>query len=79
MKTITLLPAYGRDYTSRKAVIADLLAGKDFIIADLFNPHDGRYASIVELREDNYSVLNIRYKNKRQVAVIKMSQLKGEK
>ena len=40
MKTLT--PAYGRDYKSAKAVKADWTAGKDFIIADMFDPADGR-------------------------------------
>ena len=30
---ITLIPAYGRDYASAKAVKADWAAGKDFLIA----------------------------------------------
>ena len=30
MKTISVFPAYGRDYKSRAALIADWQAGKDF-------------------------------------------------
>ena len=32
----TLTPAYGRDYSTGKAAIADFLAGKDFSLASLF-------------------------------------------
>ena len=42
MNDITLLPAYGRDYTSRAKVLADWNAEKDFIIADISSPYDGK-------------------------------------
>jgi len=32
---MTLVPAYGRDYTSKKAVEKDWKSGKDFIVADI--------------------------------------------
>jgi hypothetical protein len=32
--SITLLPAYGRDYTSKTAVLADFNANKDFVIIE---------------------------------------------
>ena len=41
--TITLLPAYGRDYKSKQAVIADFDANKDFILSQFGSPDDGRY------------------------------------
>ena len=39
---MTLLPAYGRDYKSAKAVQADWNANKDFIIGDLFHVGSGK-------------------------------------
>lgn len=39
---ITVVPAYGRDYKSAKAIKADYEAGKDFIIQDFFSGNDGR-------------------------------------
>ena len=30
---IALIPAYGRDYLNRKAVVKDFMAGRDFVIA----------------------------------------------
>ena len=42
MSHLTVTPAYGRDYKSAKAAKADWKAGKDFIIADMFNPYDGK-------------------------------------
>jgi hypothetical protein len=38
----TVTPAYGRDYTSAKSAKADWAAGKDFIIADIFDRYDGK-------------------------------------
>jgi len=53
---ITVIPAYGRDYTTGKAAKADWKNGKDFIIADLFHPYDGKPCSV----QDGLQVM-IRY------------------
>jgi len=42
----TLIPAYGRDYTTAKKAKADWKAGKDFIIANTHHPFDGKPMSI---------------------------------
>jgi hypothetical protein len=39
---VTLSPAYGRDYRSRKAVQADWDAEKDFTIESINHPYCGR-------------------------------------
>jgi hypothetical protein len=46
---MTLTPAYGRDYKSKKAVLADWEAGKDFIIADITSRWDGKPANKSDL------------------------------
>lgn len=46
---MTITPAYGRDYKSAKAALADWEAGKDFIIADMSSRYDGSYMN----REDS--------------------------
>jgi hypothetical protein len=38
MAYLTVMPAYGRDYKSQKAVKEDWAANKDFIIATLGHP-----------------------------------------
>jgi len=38
----TVTPAYGRDYKTAKAALADWNAGKDFIINDISNRWDGK-------------------------------------
>lgn len=40
---LTLVPAYGRDYITAKAVKEHWEAGKDFQISNMFHPDDGRY------------------------------------
>ena len=42
MNVSTLIPAYGRDYNSGKAARLDFARGKDFIIADMSSPWDGK-------------------------------------
>lgn len=44
MKSMTVVPAYTRDYQSQAAVLADWNAGKDFMISDISaGRDDGRY------------------------------------
>lgn len=74
---ITLVPAYGRDYTSKAKLLADWNAGKDFVIADMSSPYDGKPANKEDLTRAGYKNVNIRYKKMRQVAVIKLSSLTG--
>ena len=68
MKTITVVPAYGRDYTSKAKVMVDWNDDKDFIIQDMFNPYDGKPANKSDLK--GFTV-HIRYKSLMQIAVVK--------
>lgn len=65
---ITLTPAYGRDYKSKKALLADFNAGKDFIINDIFHPYDGKPANKADLAGET---LQFRYGNMRKTFVHK--------
>jgi hypothetical protein len=52
---ITLIPAYGCDYKSAKEVKADWKSGKDFIIACVVHPYDGKPMSIRDAQpSDSY-------------------------
>lgn len=66
MEYITISPAYGRDYKSKKAAIEDLKAGKDFIVESVHSPYCGRYCSIRDLK--GYQV-EIRYNKLRNVCI----------
>lgn len=48
---IELTPAYGRDYSSAKAVRADWAAGRDFQVAT-YGPDMGRYANSGDIPND---------------------------
>jgi hypothetical protein len=69
---MTLQPAYGRDYKSKKEIQADLDAGKDFICADMFGPAAGQLINLEGLRELGQTMVNVRYKQNRAVTVIKV-------
>ena len=60
-----IIPAYGRDYKSAKAVKADYQAGKDFIISDISHPYDMKPVSIRDLKQEPYVM--IRYDKLRKV------------
>ena len=62
----TLVPAYGRDYKSAKAVLTDFNTGKDFALQP-----SGRYASKKDLPAGTYS---IRYSNLRKVLVVTLPE-----
>jgi len=53
----TLIPAYGRDYSTAKAAKADWKAGKDFIIANIFDPYDGKPMSIRDTQQGDKFML----------------------
>jgi len=63
----TLVPAYGRDYKSAKAVKADWDAGKDFRIADMSHPHDGRLVNKPQVPGQRF---NIRYNGLRSITTV---------
>jgi hypothetical protein len=67
---LTLIPAYGRDYKSRKEVEADWNADKDFILRACGHPYDNKPANKSDLAAETGQVM-IRYKGLRQVAIFK--------
>jgi len=56
MANITVTPAYGRDYKSRKALEADWLANQDFIIAEFLHPYDGKPINRSQAQESGITV-----------------------
>jgi len=63
-----LTPAYGRDYKSKAAILADFNANKDFVANDY---NKGGYITKNELLKMNIHEVNIRYKNLTMVIVHK--------
>jgi len=70
---VTLTPAYGRDYKSKKALLADFNANKDFIVNDMFGPlkqWDGKPVNKPQLKEHGITKVMIRYKRLTQVTPV---------
>lgn len=70
---MTLTPAYGRDYKSQKDVKSAWEDGKDFVIADLFHPDNGRYINKQDAVSGGIKSVNIRYKKLTQICSIRIS------
>lgn len=68
---MTLVPAYGRDYKSKAAVLADFDADKDFSVADVFS---SGYATKSELIRQGIRHVNIRYARLTKVLVVTLSK-----
>ena len=67
---MTVLPAYGRDYKSAKAVKADWAAGKDFVIAGM-GPDSGRYINIQDAKSYACTeTIMVRYKAMREIVKV---------
>jgi hypothetical protein len=66
--SLVLTPAYGRDYNSKDAVIADWNDGKDFIIANVFHPYSGKPISKRDVLDD--TIVEIRYSKLRKLVVV---------
>lgn len=66
-----LSPAYGRDYKSKAAIIADLKAGKDFILYAADRPVPINLPQI-----DGYEFpLQVRYSGLRKVCIVKRDEV----
>ncbi len=74
----TLTPAYGRDYTARKAIVADLNAGKDFIFSKWGHADDGRLANLESLNDalgrGSEMKVNVRYKRLAAITVVTITR-----
>lgn len=64
---MTLTPAYGRDYKSKKEIEADLAADRDFI-----ETFSGRYINRPQLLELGETMVNVRYSQNRKVTIVKV-------
>jgi hypothetical protein len=68
---MTVLPAFGRDYSTIAAVLADWNEGKDFLVADVTNRWDGKPMNKQSAEEAGIFKVGIRYAKKtKQVFVV---------
>ena len=68
---LTLLPAYGRDYKSKKAIIEDLNNNRDFLESTSLKAINKQ-----QFKELNISSFNVRYDQQRKIINIKKNDLK---
>ena len=68
--TVTVIPAYGRDYKSKKDVLTDWKAGKDFIIHSYGNRYDGKYINKEDADRAGETV-SIRYAGRTKQLIIR--------
>jgi hypothetical protein len=66
----TLLPAYGRDYKNKAAILADLNSDKDFLISGISCALINREQLLME----RVGSVVVRYKNQRSVTSFKLSK-----
>ena len=71
MNFITLLPAYGRDYKSKRLIIDDLNNNKDFLESTSLKAINKQ-----QFKELNISSFNVRYDQQRKITNIKIGDLK---
>lgn len=71
-----VVPAYSRDYRSKKEIEKDLLADKDFKINDISSPDDGRYINLSQMKEAGIKEVRVRYKKLTMSCMISIAKLK---
>lgn len=71
---LQVVPAYGRDYKSRKEILADWNAGKDFQASSIFDGH--RLINKPDAIEAGYTGLIVRYGKLRKVTSINVDGTK---
>ena len=73
-RTIGVVPAYGRDYQSLAAAVADYNADKDFIISDFHDPADGKPTNRAGLLEDRtIGSVKLHWKARTKQAIINVT------
>lgn len=69
MEYLTLIPAHGRDYASRAAVIKAWTDGADFLIQNFGHRYEGKPIGKTSADQERLTV-HIRYRQLRRVIVI---------
>jgi len=68
--SLTVVPAYGRDYKNQKEVLLDWNGGKDFIIKDIPSGHDGRMLNKRDAEHLGVKYVRIRYDVGRKIIIV---------
>ena len=71
----TLVPAYGRDYGTKRAVQKALKSQFDFVIKDVGSKWDNKYACLHDLEHEGYDQVRVRYSKLRKICIIELEDL----
>ena len=72
---ITLIPAYGRDYRSARAVKKALQNQIDFRVQDVSSKWDGMVGNLLNIKTEGYEEVKVRYSKLRKVTIFKTKDL----
>lgn len=64
------VPMHGREYKSKKDILAAWLAGKDFLICDMSSRWDGKPVNVTDAERAGETVVNVRYKRLTAICVL---------
>jgi hypothetical protein len=73
MRSITISPAYGRDYTSKAKALADWDSNKDFVIQDMRLSGYVSKSQVPDLIRDGISKIMLRYNKMHMVVLLKLN------
>tara|TARA_B100000497_G_C7385786_1_gene246502 strand:+ start:158 stop:370 length:213 start_codon:yes stop_codon:yes gene_type:complete len=69
---MTLTPSYGRDYKSKKAIIAAFNENLDFTINDITSPWHGKPCNKKELKSEGIMEVWMRYDKLTKIAHVEV-------
>lgn len=70
--SLTLVPAYGRDYKSKATLMEDWEAGKDFMAVHMRSSGYTSVRDVPAFKEDGYTHLHFRYAKQSKIHVVKL-------
>ena len=75
MSSLSVVPAYGKDFTSQKAIREHFDNNGDFLIQDISSRYDGSYVNREDLINFDapYKHLKVRYKKLREVFMMPLN------
>ena len=72
MNSITISPAYGRDYQNKKAAVRAFKSDTDFLIESVNSSLCGRYINMADLIKFGHKRVEVRYAQKSKCAIIRL-------
>ena len=73
--TLTMVPAYGRDYNSKRAVEKALKHHADFRVQDVGSKWDGMVGNLHDLQTEGHKDVRVRYSKLRKICIIELEAL----